>query len=284
MTDQTQISLSIAVVCFNSCEQQLQQLLDSTLTAIRALKAQVNLAPVTLYLIDNSDRQHLSLEKLSHLKAACDELQLQLKLLHGHGNVGYGAAHNLVIDKLQSDYHLLMNPDLRLEQNSLAAGIAFLEQNVGVALASPYAEHEDGQKQYLCKRYPSVFTFLLRGFLPGFIKRLFAKGLARFEMHELSESQPTLGIPIASGCFMLCRSAALKQIGGFDERYFLYFEDFDLSLRLTALGQIAYLPSMRITHGGGNAARKGREHIKMFTRSGIRFFNTHGWRWLRQPG
>ena len=85
---------------------------------------------------------------------------------------------------------------------------------------------------------------------------------------------------LASGCFMLLRAHSLATVGGFDERYFLYFEDFDLSLRLAQLGEVQYLPEMQIIHHGGYAARKGWRHIAMFLRSGIRFFQDHGWRWV----
>ena len=97
-------------------------------------------------------------------------------------------------------------------------------------------------------------------------------------MHDLSEREPSVDIPITSGCFMLSRTKSLTEIGGFDERYFLYFEDFDLSLRLGKKGKLAYLPAMRIQHSGGGAGGKGLNHFKMFVRSGVRFFNTYGWR------
>ena len=81
---------------------------------------------------------------------------------------------------------------------------------------------------------------------------------------------------------MLSRGSVLKAVKGFDERYFLYFEDFDLSMRIRQQGRIAYLPTMKIIHGGGYAARKGFSHIRMFVCSAIRFFNTYGWRWFKQ--
>jgi len=276
------ISLSISVVCFNSSEEELKALIESTLNAIQLLKDATNLASITIYLIDNSEENNLSLQLFASLQKQIEDLDAQLHLLYGHGNVGYGAAHNLVIHKMETDYHLLLNPDLQLDQNCLVAGVKYLAENQNVAMVSPYAQYENGEKQYLCKRYPSVFTFIVRGFFPKILKSLYARRLASFEMHELSESIPTISIPIISGCFMLCRTKTLQQIKGFDEKFFLYFEDFDLSLRMAALGKIAYVPAMRIKHAGGYAASKGWSHIKMFAQSGIRFFNTHGWRLFRQ--
>lgn len=277
------LSLSISVVCFNSSEDELQSLVESTLNAIQLLRGSTNLASIPIYLVDNSEEDNLSLKLFSNLQTQAEGLDVQLHLLHGQGNVGYGVAHNLVINKIDSDYHLLLNPDLKLDMNCLLAGISYLTENETVVMASPFAAYESGEKQYLCKRYPSVFTFIVRGFFPKFLKKFSAKRLARFEMHELPESHPTTNIPIVSGCYMLCRTKALKQLGGFNENFFLYFEDFDLSLRLTTIGKIAYVPAMRITHAGGNAAMKGSSHIRMFARSGIRFFNIHGWRLFSQP-
>lgn len=270
-------------MCFNSSEDELQTLIGSLLNAIKLCKDSTNLALIPIYLVDNSEKDNLSLKLFISLQKEAEELNVQLHLMHGHGNIGYGAAHNLVITKITSDFHLLLNPDLNLDQNCVRAGISYLTENEAVVMASPYAAYENGEKQYLCKRYPSVFTFVVRGFFPKFLKKFSAKRLARFEMHELPESHPTTNIPIVSGCYMLCRTKALQQLGGFNEKFFLYFEDFDLSLRLTTIGKIAYVPAMRITHTGGNAAMKGLSHIGMFARSGIRFFNIHGWRVFRQP-
>ena len=79
---------------------------------------------------------------------------------------------------------------------------------------------------------------------------------------------------------MLCRSDALQAVGGFDQRYFLHFEDLDLSLRMHAKGRVVSDPGVTLIHHGGHSAKKGLHHILLFARSAFRFFNTHGWRWL----
>ena len=74
--------------------------------------------------------------------------------------------------------------------------------------------------------------------------------------------------PIVSGCFMLFRTDVLQQLEGFDPRFFLYFEDFDISLRAGRVSRIAYVPQVKVVHHGGHASRKGWRHIWMFGRSG----------------
>ena len=255
-------------------------LLNSGFAAVACAKERWRLAAIPLTIIDNSETDGLCKSDLHQFMEMANSLDIELKLIHGHGNVGYGRAHNMALSNLQSDYHLFLNPDVVLDSECLSAAFSYLLSQPNAVLVSPFATNEKGEKQYLCKRYPSVFTLFVRGFLPASWQGKFKDRLAHYEMSELSETEPTAAVPIASGCFMLCRSEALRTVGGFDERYFLYFEDFDLSLRLGKLGKIAYLPAMKICHTGGNAAKKGFKHIAMFARSGIRFFNTHGWRWF----
>ena len=275
------ISFSAAVVCYNSSLHDLTKLFTSLFDSIEKLRHSFELSKIPIYLIDNSDENSLEIASLNLDEERIRFLDVELELLQGHGNIGYGSAHNLAIPKLNSHFHLLLNPDVVLEKEALITGISFLLENPEVDLASPYAEDGNGDKQYLCKRYPSVFTFIVRGGFPKFLKKIFAVRLANYEMHDLSEKEPSVDIPIASGCFMLLRSKSLIEIGGFDERYFLYFEDFDLSLRLGKKGKLAYLPAMRIQHAGGSAGSKGFNHFRMFARSGVRFFNAYGWRFIQ---
>jgi hypothetical protein len=123
-----------------------------------------------------------------------------------------------------------------------------------VVTLSPAVTDREGYKQLVCKRYPAVLDFLLLGFAPRNLKRHFATRLAHDEIQGPHEQAPSTDMPIISGSFMLFRTAALRSVGGFDERYFLYFEDVDLSLRVHAQDSLAYLPSMPL---GGDSARKG---------------------------
>ena len=314
------LSLSISVVCYQSDRRELERLIASILSCVAELRSKkldgknlgssrlkgarfenndLDPAPkprpkkaepgrdgstqiIPVYLIDNSELSEFSLADFEGYQRQAGQLGVELRLLHGHGNVGYGAAHNLIINNLDAGFHLMLNPDVVLDNQFLAVGINYLIDNDDVALAVPMVSHANSERQFLCKRYPSVLTLFVRGFLPRNLHKLFTKRLASYEMRDLHDDQINKDIPIGSGCCMLSRSTALKAVNGFDERYFLYFEDFDLSLRIRQQGRIAYLPTMKIIHGGGYAARKGFSHIRMFVRSAIRFFSIHGWRWFKQ--
>ncbi len=280
----TGFTLSVSIVCFHSPRGQVLGLLDSLAVACGRARAELPLAAVEITIIDNSavaraDPGDFSAADCAELAGSPRLRGCELKMLRGHGNIGYGAGHNLAIRAASADYHLLLNPDVEFDPGAILAGLKFLLENAEVALVSPAAENNVG-KQYLCKRYPSVLTLLLRGFGSPLLRRPFAAKLAAYEMRELPLDRPSKDIPIASGCCLLARAGPLREIGGFDAGYFLYFEDFDLSLRLGSRGKIAHVPAMRICHAGGKAAEKGTRHIAMFARSAWRFFNRHGWKWL----
>ena len=148
-----------------------------------------------------------------------------------------------------------------------------MEQHPEIAMLSPSSTKPNGEKEYLCKNYPKSFDLLLRGFAPGGMKRFFSEKLNRYEMRGTTENEVVMDIPLASGCFMFFRRAALVRTGGFSEDYFMYFEDFDLSLRI---GKIAYVPTVRITHFGGGASRKGWRHVRMFAASAFKFYRRNG--------
>ena len=263
--------LSISVVLYKSPFEQVAATLRALEMAVSNMRSG---SPVKLFLIDNDPQGGGYNACLS----AAPQL-LTIEYVAGHGNVGFGAGHNLVLRDICA-FHLILNPDADLAADSLVSALSFMQRHPNCGLLSPAATWDDGKRQYLCKHYPSLFDLLLRGFAPKVVKRLFKARLDCYEMLGVTESEVVWDPPIISGCFMLFRRDVLQRLGGFDPGYFLYFEDFDLSLRAARLTRLAYVPSVRIVHHGGHASRKGFKHVVMFARSALRFFRTHGWRFF----
>ena len=272
------VHLSVSVVLHNNSLELLKRSLHSLLAAVRAAEQEAGLGVVSIYLIDNaSDADYRLL--LSELLASwpVDE-SCQLHYLPQSDNRGFGYGHNRVIESLGSDFHIVLNPDAELEVDTLCNGLSCMNQDDSIVLLSPRVLGPAGNQEFLCKRYPSALLLLLRGFAPGFIRRLFRRQLDDYEIRDLCSGEEQVEVDIASGCFMLVRSSALRAVGGFNEDFFLYFEDFDLSLRLRRQGRLVFNPEMRVVHHGGYAATKGLRHVRYFISSGLRFFNLHGWR------
>ena len=262
-------ALSVSIVVYRLDEAELVL----NLGTLRLACEQATLNDVALTVIDNSEQG----SQANALRALAERTGWpQAAVLSGHGNVGYGAGHNLVIRAATTPAHLVLNPDIELDANALRAGLATLALP-GVVLVSAVGRDSDGKPGYLSKRLPSVWTFFLRGFAPVWLKRPFDAQLAHYEYRDLPTDRVS-DVILVSGAFMLCRTEALRTVGGFDERYFLHFEDLDLSLRLKRQGRVVSDPQVTLIHHGGNSASRGLAHLRVFVRSGLRFFNTHGWR------
>ena len=288
VSSKPQLYLSVSVVLHNSplalLNSAMQSLHRSAQTAFQANC----LARVTVYLIDNLSQESYRAELTQEITGWPQSEFFDIQYLPLASNRGFGAGHNEVLQRLVSDFHLVLNPDVELQDDALRTGLTLLMDNEDVALASPKVFSGGGEQEFLCKRYPSVLVLLLRGFAPRFLRRLFRQQLAAYEMRDLcqdegqgqGQGQGQVNVAIASGCFMLVRTPDLRAISGFNEDFFLYFEDFDLSLRLGKVGRLVFDPDMRIIHHGGYAANKGRLHLRYFITSGMMFFNRHGWRWI----
>jgi GT2 family glycosyltransferase len=272
----TPVSLSATVVTYRSDAGLLAGTLASLAAAVEAARERGLLREARLFVVDNGPPE--ARPGVDCAMAAWPRAAGEVEMLSGHGNVGYGRANNLVLGRLTSDLHLILNPDVELDREALAHAIAALERNPDVGLLAPAVVGDDGKPQYLCKRYPSLWVLFLRGFAPAGLRHRFAAALDRYEMRDAIGEAFVKGVPLASGCFMLVRTALLARLGGFDPRYFMYFEDYDLSLRMAREAAVAYEPRARIVHHGGEAARKGWRHVGWFARSAWRFFARHGWK------
>jgi hypothetical protein len=276
-------SLTVSIVTYRPDAVLLERCLASLALAIGAARVGCVLTQVAVALIDNSEDSEIAAEGMRVARQRFADSGVQLQFRHGHANVGYGVAHNLMLNGTGGDYQLVLNPDVELARDALVSAIRWLDANPDVVALAPAVARPDGTPDFLCKRYPAVLDLLLRGFAPGFLRRLFRRRLERYELRDVidpASDKPVPGVPLLSGCCMLVRRKAIDATGGFDPKFFLYFEDYDWSVRLARFGKTAYLPTFRVVHHGGGAARKGWKHIGWFARSAFRFYSKHGWRFV----
>ena len=276
-------SLTVSIVTYRSDAALLERCLVHLAHALAAAREQRALTQVAVALIDNSEDAARAGEGIRLANRAFVGSGVQLHFLNGHANVGYGVAHNLMLNGTGGDYQLVLNPDVEVASDALTNAIRWLDVNPNVVAVAPAGTRPDGTPDFLCKRYPAVLDLLLRGFAPGALRRLFAARLARYDLRDRidpASEEPVRGVPVMSGCCMLVRRKAIDATGGFDPKFFLYFEDYDWSVRLNKIGETAYLPSFRVVHHGGGAARKGWKHVGWFVQSGMRFYGKHGWRFV----
>lgn len=276
------MKLVVSIVTFRSDPELFVRTLSSLASAIEYAKSQFSGLSCELYVVENEDVQQYNLKQAEcFFQAANESVFDEVVITSAGGNLGYGSGHNASIESAVSDYHLILNPDALLYEDAISEGLKFLCANEDTVLVAPQVFDGHGRALCLCRRYPSVFDLFLRGFAPARLKSYFHERLEKYEMSELrGTKRPVKGIDIVSGCCMLMPTSALNVIGGFDVRFFLYFEDYDLSLRARKVGRVAYVPSMKIAHYGGGASRKGFRHIYLFISSAVKFYSKHHWRWF----
>ena len=251
-----QITVSV-VVCQNDTDI-LKKCIDSVLGT--NLKTKV-------YVVDNSPTDKIRL--------FCNSPKINY--IFNNANTGYGRGHNIAIRKAmeqKSRYHLVLNPDVYFEKGTIEKLYDFMENNPDIGLAMPKILYPDGSIQYLCKLLPTPMDLIRRRFFPAskyLDKRNFLYEL-RFTGYD-----KIMDVPYLSGCFMFVRTEVLSRAGLFDERFFLYLEDVDLSRRIHKHYRTVYYPEISVFHQYEKSSYKNSKLLKYHLRSAIRYFNKWGY-------
>ncbi len=191
----------------------------------------------------------------------------QVSVIRSEKNVGFGAGHNIVINSVDSSYHAIINPDIVLKENVIKKMVDYMEENTDIGLLSPRICFPDGRDQILGKRNPRIKYLVasrLRGDEPG-------KLLREYAMLDCDLSKP-VQIENATGCFMLLRTDVLKKIGGFDDGYFMYFEDADLARRVNEVSKCIYYPDAIVNHVWGRESKRNLKLMCIHIESMFRYF------------
>lgn len=255
--------ITASIVLYNTSIQQLKRVINSYAPGHDRL----------LFLIDNSP------EKMTKNDKA--DIGIDSKMIfytHNSSNIGYGSAHNKGIkraEKLGSDYHIVLNPDLYFEPEILDELVEYANNHADVVYILPKVVYPDGSLQYLCKLLPTPADLIFRRFLPK--TRKTEERNSRYEL-RMSGYDKIFNPPCLSGCFMFMRVETLQKNNLlFDRRYFMYCEDFDLMRRLHRYGKTIFYPYVTIVHDHARGSYKNRKMLKMHIESAIKYFNKFGW-------
>jgi len=249
--------LAISLVLYNNDPAEVDRLLLS----IRRSSLSAD-----LFIVDNSSENHASqFDGLPHVRYC-----------HTGKNLGYGAGHNLILRQTVASYsyHLVVNPDIYFEEHVLKRLVEHMDAHPQIGHMMPKILYPNGETQYLCKNLPRPWHLIARRILPGHWAERWNHS---YEMRYADYDQP-MEVPFLSGCFMLLRTSALRKIGFFDERYFLYFEDLDLTRRIARQYGCLYWPEVAVVHNHKNENYRNLALLRHLIQSGIRYFNRYGWR------
>jgi len=204
----------------------------------------------------------------------------QVKFFSAGENRGMGAGNNFAVNRATGKYVLIVNPDIFVFPESIGKLITFAEKNESVGVVAPQLLNPDRTLQHTCYRWHNILTPLYRRTFLG--KYEFAKKeVERFLMLDKNHEEQLEPDWIQGSCLLIPKKV-YDQVGGFDEKFFMYFEDTDLCRRIRKENyKIVYFPEAKVIHlhrkqsGGGFSQllfnKLMREHIKSFVK--------YWWKW-----
>ncbi len=248
--------LSVSIVTYNTQLDELRKCLISLDTP------EID----TIYIVDNSNQPYLA--------DFCTQYE---KIVYMPGeNVGYGAGHNKAIRKSLVNgvaYHLVLNSDVGFEPTVLTHILDYMDSHTDVAQVQPRIIYPDGQLQYSVRMLPTPIDLIMRRFMPSCVARsINYRYLLQFANHDCE-----MNVPYHQGSFMLFRTSCFEQVGLFDERFFMYPEDIDLTRRMHSKFRTMYYPYVSVIHDHRAASYKSAKMLYIHIVNMIRYFNKWGW-------
>jgi len=255
-------NINVSIVLFKNDQDLVKKAIYSCVNSVLINR---------IYLIDNSPTDILS---------CLANLDSRIEYIFNNANLGFGKAHNIALKRSIEEnipYHLVLNPDVYFEGGVLEELYNFMESDPDVGLVMPKVLYPDGTLQYLCKLLPTPLDLFGRRFLNfGPFRKIVEK---RNEIYELRFTgyDKIMEVPYLSGCFMFIRTEVLKKVGLFDEKFFMYLEDTDLSRRIHRVAKTVYYPYVYIYHEYGKGSYKSLKLLYYHIKSAIKYFNKYGW-------
>lgn len=249
--------ITASLVLYHNSQKDVDTVLNSVLNS-----------PVErLFIVDNSSNDDFKV---------LEERSERIKYFHNDNNIGYGGAHNIAIReaiKMGAKYHVIVNPDIYFEKGIIEQLSEYADTDESIGWVMPRVVYPDGELQYLCKPLPTPMDLIFRRFVP---QNWFKKSKERFELRHFGYDKE-LNVPFLSGCFIFLRLAAIENVGGFDEHFFMYGEDIDLSRRVHSQYKTMFYPNVTIVHAHMKASYKNRKMLKVHIMSIVKYFNKWGW-------
>lgn len=255
--------LTISIVVFKKYEdaiETIKSIEDHTSLKIRKC----------LYIIDNScfeDNESSRLEFEHEVRKYEDTVYINT-----HQNLGFGKGHNYTIDKLDSKYLAIVNPDILITDNTFENIISFMDET-SAGMTIPKLIDQEGNLQDAYRRLPTVFDMFLR----MFTKNVFKNRRDYHSMRDMDYSLP-FEVPFGQGSFLVIRTDLWTTLNGFDDKFFMYLEDADLCRRVNEKSKLMFCPDAIAIHKWEKESHRNKALFKVHIQSMIKYFNTWGWK------
>ena len=255
------INASACIVTYGGC--------DEAAMAARSLLKNTQSAELSLYLVDNASPDGTG------RTLANTDFGPGAQVICLPENVGFGSGHNAVLPMLGSRYHFVINPDIELRSDAVSQLCMWMDEHPDVVMATPQLLFPDGREQYTAKRLPSFLALLSRQLpLP------FLKGVERRYLMLDEDLTKPREIEFCTGCFFVMRTEVFKKMGGFDESYFMYVEDADITRKAMQCGRVMYVPDVQVYHAWHRDANRKWKNFWMQIRSMFHYWHKWGFKFI----
>ncbi|MCL1830521.1 MAG: glycosyltransferase family 2 protein [Oscillospiraceae bacterium] len=236
--------------------------------AIASLLKYTKRVPLKIYVVDNASGDGTA----ERLRADFGSITV----IENSRNNGFGYGHNTVIPLLEddaSDYHLIVNPDILIEDDVVGELAGYLDSNSDVGIVTPKILNLDGTDQSLPKRQPAVTALIGR----RIFRKTLKKQVEHYQMKDCDLSEAT-AIEFATGCFFMIRTKLFIDLAGFDTRFFLYYEDIDLSKRVKETMKVIYYPYAAVYHAWERSSAHKVKYFLILVQGMFKYFGKWGWK------
>lgn len=186
-------------------------------------------------------------------------------------NLGFGKGHNTVLERLDSEYHAIVNPDILFCEDAFSEIIAWMDENEDVGMVIPDIRDEYGKRQLVYREELTVFDMFVR----FFCKELFKKRVMKHTLQDKDYSKP-FHVPFGQGSFLVVRTDLFKDLKGFDDNFFMYVEDADLCKRVNQVSKLVYFPGARVIHKWEKGSHVNKTLFKYHVQSMKYYFKKWG--------
>ena len=248
--------ITVSIVTYKTDLVELTKCLSSLLSPLIS----------KVYIIDNSSQKYIAdfCKEYVNVEYICSR------------NVGYGAGHNQALRRVlksKSKYYLILNSDVYFDPSILDELVKYMDRNMDVAQVQPNIIYPDGRMQYTCRLLPTPVNLIFRRFLP---KKMMEKMNDRYLL-KFNDHTQAMNVPYHQGSFMFFRIECFNKVGLFDERFFMYPEDIDITRRMHKYYKTIFWPEVTVVHAHRAASYKNKKMLKIHMINMIKYFNKWGW-------
>lgn len=225
-----------------------------------------------IYIVDNTECEYQNeyLNCISKLKQFKN-----VKYIKMEKNRGFGAANNVALKESKNDYFAIVNPDILLTQETFSKIINFMSRDKTIGAVIPKLLDGNGKRIDAYRRELTIWDLLIR------YTHRYIKVSKRYDYHIMKDKDfnKPFNVPFAQGSFLVVDTNYLKKIEGFDERYFMYVEDADISKKINEFKRLVYFPSVSVIHFWQKGSHSNAKLMLVHLSSMIKYFAKWGIKW-----